>query len=339
MKKWYLAAIAVTLLLGQPLMAAPELNPDHPDSYVVQKGDTLWGIAGKFLRDPWKWPEIWQANPQVENPHLIYPGDQLTLVYLDQQPRLVVTKQGPVKLSPTVRSEPLDNAIPAIPLDKINAFLRNSRFVMPEELVGAPYVVAGEQRHIVVGAGSQLYARGDFSSGEGRYGVYREGEIYKSKKTGEVLGLHMLSVGQVKQRALEGDLATMEILSTSEEVRVGDLLLPPLEEALSSIFQPSAPAAEVSGTILGVEKGVTSIGPMDVVMIDLGRREGVVAGNVMAVYKLGETVPDPQTGEMIKLPDERAGLLMFFRVYEKMGFALVLSAQQALAVDDLVRMP
>jgi len=339
MKKRYLAFIALTLLLSGPLVAAPELNPDHPDTYVVQKGDTLWGIASRFLRDPWKWPEIWQANPQVENPHRIYPGDQLSLVYLDGRPRLVVSKQGPVKLSPTVRSEPLDQAIPAIPLDKINAFLRNSRFVMPEELVDAPYVIAGEQRHIVVGAGSQLYARGDFSGGDSRYGLFREGELYKSKQTGEVLGLHMMSVGQVKQVGLEGNVATMEVLSTNEEVRVGDLLLPPLEQALSSTFQPGAPAREVAGTLMDVEKGVTSIGPMDVVMIDLGEREGVAPGNVMAVYKLGETVPDPQTGEMIKLPDERAGLVMFFRVYEKMSFALVLSAQQALAVDDLVRMP
>jgi hypothetical protein len=339
MKKWCLALSVAASMFSQLLLAAPDLKPDHPESYEVQRGDTLWAIANRFLQDPWKWPEIWQANPKIDNPHLIYPGDILSLVYVDGKPRLVVSKKGPVKLSPKVRATTLDDAIPTIPLDDINAFWRNSRFVERDELIDAPYVLSGEEQHLIVGAGSKIYARGNVEDGGTSYGIYREGEAYVDEESGELLGIHMLGIGEVKLVSLEEDVATLEVLTSTGEVRTADMLLPARAEALSSVFDPSAPASEVEGKIMDVEKGVKNIGPMDIVMINLGSREGVEPGNVMAIYKLGESVPDPQTREMVKLPDVRSGLMMFFRVYEKMSFGLVLASSQALSVEDPVRMP
>ena len=138
------------------VQAAVQLKEGHPDRYTVAKGDTLWDISGKFLSQPWKWPEIWHANPQVKNPHLIYPGDVLSLVYIDGQPRLMLNRgesRGTIKLSPQVRSTPLAEAIPAIPLEKINSFLLSNRIInTAEEFAQRPYVVAGNQERVVSGA-------------------------------------------------------------------------------------------------------------------------------------------------------------------------------------------
>jgi nucleoid-associated protein YgaU len=318
------------------------LNPDHPDSYVVVKGDTLWDISGRFLQEPWLWPEIWHVNPQIENPHLIFPGDILSLVYVDGKPRLNV-KRGPmsntVKLSPTMRSEPIDNAIPAIPLDKINAFLSESRFIAPGEMNGAPYVVAGAERNIISGVGDKIYARGSFNAGQGIFGLFREGAMYRDPITDELLGVQATDIGEAKKIDQENDIATLVLNRTTQEVRNGDRLLPNASKPLVATFQPSAPVQETAGVILDVQGGVTQVGRMDIVMINLGAREGLAPGNVMAISKLGETVRDEMTNTLVKLPNVRSGLLMFFSVQEKMSYAIVLKADQSLNVGDLVEMP
>jgi nucleoid-associated protein YgaU len=342
MKKW-LIGLAGALFLGFAALAADVvLNPDHPDKYVVVKGDTLWDISGKFLREPWRWPEIWHVNPQIANPHLIFPGDILALVYVDGKPRIDVTRgalSNTVKLGPAMRSEPVDNAIPAIPLDKINAFLSQSRFVAPGELEGAPYVVAGAKRNIVSGAGDQIYGRGEFDPTRTVYGIYREGKLYRDPVTEEVLGLEATDIAEAKVVAQDGDVATLALNRTSQEVRIGDRLLPNSSAALRAEFQPGAPARDVTGIILDVQGGVTQVGKMDIVMVNLGARDGIDVGNVMAIYKTGETVRDDIAKGLVKLPDVRAGLLMYFSVYERMAYALVLKADQPLKVGDIVDMP
>jgi len=162
MRKLLYALAATTLLITSWAHAAPELRSDHPERYTVVKGDTLWDISARFLNNPWYWPEIWHVNPQVANPHLIYPGDRLALVYIDGKPRITkVASNDVVKLSPKVRSEPIDTPIPAIPLDAIGSFLTDTRIVSPEEINGAPYVLEGEDGRIITGAGDKLYARGE----------------------------------------------------------------------------------------------------------------------------------------------------------------------------------
>ena len=342
MRKLFLGLIGACLIMASAWANQVALNPNHPDSYVVKKGDTLWDISRMFLRDPWDWPEIWYVNPQIENPHLIFPGDKLRLVYVEGKPQIRVERgalSNTVKLTPTMRSEPVSNAIPAIPLEKISAWLNNSRFIEPGQLDGKPYVIAGGQGHLVTGAGSQIYGRGKFDADHKRWGIYRKGRVFRDPKTGEILGIEAREVGEANLDRVQGDIATMNVNKANIEVRIGDYLMPITNEPIRAEFYPSAPAHKVQGVILGVEGGVTTIGPMDIVMVNLGKREGLKAGNIMAIYKKGETVQDPKSNQWVKLPDVNAGLLMYFRVYGKMSYALVLSVDQPLAVHDSVRMP
>ena len=338
--------VALLLLAaGSLAQAEVQLKDGHPQAYTVVRGDTLWDISGKFLRQPWKWPEIWQANPQVQNPHLIYPGDVLNLVYVDGQPRIVLNRgesRGTIKLSPNVRSTPLAEAIPTIPLEKINSFLLSNRILDSEaQLSQSPYVVAGNAERVVSGAGDRLYARGDFvHGGEGQvYGIFRQGKTYTDPRTGELLGINADDIGTGEVVAEEGDIATLVLSRTTQEVRLGDRLLPTEERSVSSTFQPSEPATPVDGEILDVPRGVTQIGQLDVVTLNKGRRDGLEEGNVLAVYRNGEIVRDRITGESVKIPDERAGLLMVFRAYDKLSYGLVLNATRALEVHDKVRNP
>lgn len=349
MKKIFMGIIALAMLATSAWGQEAILRDDHPDRYTVVKGDTLWGISGKFLANPWMWPEIWHANPQIANPHLIYPGDVISLIYVDGQPRLVVERgddartykvqPGTVKLSPSVRVLPLAEAIPSIPLDAINSFLSSSRVVSAQELEQAPYVLAGGRERLIVGKGDFLYARGDFSGDVQSFGVYRRGDIYMDPVTKELLGIQARDIGSVRVRSLDGDIATTAVTRTTEEIRIKDRLLPWEERQIDATFFPSAPETEVDGIILAVEDGVTQVGKLDVVVLNRGEREGLQPGNVLAVYKKGALTRDPIANQVVALPDERAGLLMVFRTFEKLSFGLVLEAEMPLATNDLVRNP
>ncbi len=323
----------------------PRLKDSHPDSYIVVKGDTLWDISDKFLENPWVWPEIWQVNPQIENPHLIFPGDVISLVYLDGKPRLTLQRTykmspGTVKLKPSVRVMPLDQAIPAIPLERINSFLSRSRVLEEGVIEGAPYVVAGAEQHLIVGAGDNIYSRGEFSEGISAYGVYRKGQVYRDPETKEVLGIEARDIGSVSMRDTRGEIATLEVTRSTEEIRAGDRVLPTEERSIDSTFYPSAPEDEaIRGLIVAVEGGVTQVGYLDVVAVNLGERDKVEVGNVLAVYKRGERVRDRIAGDMVELPEERAGLLMIFRTFDKMSLGIVLESERPLAVLDRLYNP
>ena len=337
-------------LLGLVLLAAsvwvqaqePVFRDDHPDTYTVVKGDTLWDISGRFLRLPWKWPEIWHANPQISNPHLIYPGDVISLVYIDGQPRLMVNRGagGAIKLSPQARVKPIAEAIPTIPLDAINAFLRAGRIVEDASVVeSAPYVIGGEAESVVLGAGNKVYARGDFSANVPAYEFYRRGKTYINPETGEFLGIHLQEIGNGNVAAVEGDIATLNVTRSRQDVLVDDRLLESEERAVASTFFPSEPSQEINGLIMDVPNGVTQIGQYDVVLIDKGERDGLTVGNVLAIYKTGEVVRDRVMNERVQLPAERAGLLMVFRAYDKMSYGIVLQASRQMAILDQVRNP
>jgi nucleoid-associated protein YgaU len=339
MKKWLAALIGLSLTSS--LLAAGDtlLKPGHPNNYVVVKGDTLWDISGDFLNDPWKWPEIWQVNPQVSNPHLIYPGDVLSLVYVDGQPKIMVKRGGTVKLSPQMRESEHGNAIQAIPLGKIDAFLSKGRFVDPSSLKGKPYIIAGGKRHIVAGAGDQIYARGEFAGEDVTYGVFREEQLFTDPDTNEVLGLQLRNIASTNISSMDSDIATMEVNRSSEEIRIGDKVLVSEQRAITAVYQPSAPSEDIAGLIIGVEDGVTQVGKMSIVIINRGERDGLIEGNVLSILKVGEIVRDKVADELVQLPDERAGLMMVFRVYDKLSYGLVLRASQGLSVDDKVAMP
>ncbi|NVZ63062.1 LysM peptidoglycan-binding domain-containing protein [Pseudomonas gingeri] len=335
--------LALLLAFTGVVQAQVQLKDGYPQRYTVVRGDTLWDISGKFLREPWKWPEIWHANPQIANPDLIYPGDILTLQFVDGQPRLVVERgasRGTIKLSPQVRSSPVADAIPSIPLEKINAFLLSNRIVdSPEDFKKAPYILAGSNERVLSGMGDRIYARGAFDPTHSVYGLFRQGKVYTDPQTKEFLGINADDVGTGELLATEGYVGTLTLRRTTEEVRLGDRLFVSEERPITSTFMPSAPQAQISGVIIDVPRGVTQIGVMDVVTIDKGRRDGLAEGNVLAVYKTGETVRDRVTGQPVKIPDERSGLLMVFRTYEKLSYGLVLNATRSLAVLDKVRNP
>lgn len=341
MRKSLLALLL--LAAGGLAQAQVQLKEGHPERYTVVRGDTLWDISGKFLSQPWKWPEIWHANPQVENPHLIYPGDTLNLVYIDGQPRLMLNRgasRGTIKLSPQVRSTPMAEAIPTIPLEKINSFLLSNRIVdTTEEFEAAPYVVAGNAERVVSGVGDRIYARGQFPEGQPVFGIYRQGKSYTDPETQEFLGINADDMGTAEVVATEGDIATLIMQRSTQEVRLADRLMPTEERAINSTFMPSAPSQDIKGVILDVPRGVSQIGTFDVVTLNKGSRDGLVEGNVLAVYKTGETVRDRVTGEMVKVPDERAGLMMVFRTYDKLSYGLVLMATRQLELKDKVRNP
>jgi hypothetical protein len=203
----------------------------------------------------------------------------------------------------------------------------------------SPYVLAGEEKRLIMGANDELYARGDFSEGTQAYGVYRPGETYLDPDTGEVLGLQALSIGATRLQNLDGDVATMLVKRASEEIRIEDRLLPHEERAIASNYVPSAPSNEVEGLIVAVEGGRNNAGKMDVIIINKGEREGLESGNVLAIYQKGEVVVDRVKGGEVILPDTHVGLAMVFRTFDKLSYALVLEADKPLDLLDKVRNP
>lgn len=329
-------AAAPSAMAATPAVA---LVPDPPSRYTVVRGDTLWHISSRFLRDPWRWPEVWHVNPQVENPHLIYPGDVITLRYVDGKPVLEVQRavRPAVTLTPEAREVPGAGAVAAIPLDAIRPFLNRPRVLNEGELEAAPYVLSMESERLLGGAGTRFYARG-LSADGGRYNVLRQGQVYRHPVTDEVLGHEALHVGDAHlQRA--GDPGTLMIDRSRQEVLRGDRLLPAEREEWDHRFVPRPPERDVDGHIIAVMDGVSQIGQHQVVVLDLGRRDGMEPGHVLAIHRRGAMVQDDIAREKVRLPDERAGELMVFRAFDRVSYALVMRATMPMKVLDTVHRP
>lgn len=334
-----LVTFALLLTLSRAQADEVQLVDGHPDRYTVVKGDTLWDISATFLQSPWLWPKVWSVNPQIDNPHLIFPGDVVYLVYVNGKPQLRVDR-GPKKLSPTVRRTPLEQAIKAIPLEDLKSFLSDNLVLAENVLEAAPYVLGSENESIIAGAGDRIYARGSLpDTDQNYYGVYRPQRIYKDPVTEEILGYESRTLGGGYLVAVNGDVLSIDLKRTTEEVRVKDRVMPTQEEVIQSVFYPSAPETEVKGQILSVLRGVSKIGQYDVVAVNLGKREAVEPGNVLHVFKRGELVKDPTNGELVRLPNEKRGVLMIFKVFDRVSYALVMETEAALSVLDEVRSP
>ena len=313
------------------------LNPRHPDRYVVKKGDTLWDISAMFLRDPWYWPEIWYANPQVSNPHLIYPGDVLTLVYIDGRPRLVLERGGREKLEPRVRAEALEEAILTIPYDRIAAFLSQAAVIERDAADRAPYILTSRRGHIVHAAQSEVYVRGGDFAVDQDHSVLRIGDRLRDPDSGEVLGYQGQYVGQGRIVRV-GDPATMYLTATEREALNGDKLFP-VETDFPLRFVPRAPEQAVEGSIIHVFDGVSMVSSYQIVTLNRGSSHGLAPGHVLAVWQAGERVADRFGGGKAQLPDEYAGYLMVFKTYEKLSYGLIMQAQNEIRVLDKVRNP
>ena len=331
------------------------MKPDHPDRYVVVKGDTLWGIAERFLNDPWLWPKVWQINPNIRNPHLIFPGDVIVLYYVDGKPYLTLegmagvippTEPGvappkaieTVKLRPQIRYDTLEKAIDTIPRSAIAPFMYRPRVVTKEEMDKAPYIVSSYEEHLFSGTGHRVYVNNITDESLVQYGVIRPGQVYRDPDTNEILGYEAIRVAAARL-VRNGKPATFNIVSSKREVFNGDLLLPSEESELDFNFFPSPPRKEIDGRIISVFDGLSQIGQYNVVVLNRGQREGLVPGNVLAIYQAGKKVRDPQSSRWVTLPDERAGILMVFRTYEKVSYALVMKATRVMYVNDRVTNP
>ena len=239
-----LALISVWVLVATAVAEAP-FNDEIPDKYTVVKGDTLWDISAHFLAEPWLWPEIWHVNPQINNPHLIYPGDIISLIYIDGKPRLTLSRGRNIKLSPQIRETTDRQAIPALPLEMINSFLSRNRVVEPGVLESAPYILSGQNRHLLTGKGDDFYARGDFSEAENAYGVYRNGGAFTDPTTNEILGIRAKDVGAGSVKTIDEDIATLKATRSIEELRIDDRLLPLEERKVDASFYPNSPPDDI----------------------------------------------------------------------------------------------
>ena len=293
------------------------VNPDHPKSYVVQKGDTLWDITGKFLKEPWLWPQVWEANPQIENPHLIYPGDVISLEYKDGRPILAVRRGSKdsryVRLSPTVRSYEKAEAIPTIPIDAIKQFLTRPLVVDKEEMSDWPYVVSSYNEHLVAGTGNKIYVRGLTDDDVGkRLAIYRKGKPYlkggvslKNYQDGkyssfsippdvkdeDIIGYEAIYIGDAIVEK-NGDPATAIVASANREILAGDRLARESGTDVNANFMPVSPTRDVNGNVISVFDGVSEIGQYQIVVLDLGTADGMQRGNVLGVYQSGKFVND-----------------------------------------------
>ena len=338
-----LIGLLLGLLLSWGALAAGNVavNPDHPDQYVVQKGDTLWSIAARFLRDPWLWPEVWQANPQIGNPHLIYPGDVISLSYVNGEPRLSLQRGGVVKLSPRIRSTPASGAIPAVPLDAIRQFLTRPYVVDAGALTGAPYIVSFGEDHLIGSTNVKAYVRQIESDQQVFFDVVRPGGPYRDADTGEILGYEAKLIGSA-ELLRTGDPATVMLDNMEHEFIIGDRLIPDTKDIPLGTFVPKAPDKPVNGSIISVLEGVNQIGQYDLVVLDRGESDALQPGDVLAIDYNGIRVPDPIAGTgrtLVKLPNEPSGLLLVFRAYPRVSFGLVMYATRAIHVGDRVLSP
>lgn len=356
---------------AQVAQAAPTLppdavNPNAPMRYTVKHGDTLWGISSLFLRDPWLWPEIWYDNPQIHNPHRIYPGDVLVLAYgADGRPRIYVESSisgsdsggggtagvsGVIRLEPRLRSSALEGAIPVIPYSSIAAFLSRPTILSVEQVDHAPHVLAFRDEHQAAGENEEAYVRGlgDAPAGA-RFLVMHIGEKLKDPESGRLLGYQGLYTATAVVKRT-GDPATVTLIVPGRETLRGDCLIPD-DNGNPLNFVPRAPTAPVNGLIISVIDDVHAIGQYDIVAINRGTSQGVAPGTVLAVDQVGEAVADrgvaaydkwgrPDTfAHSVKLPNERAGTLLVFKAYDDMSYALVVGASEQMQVADIVRNP
>ena len=334
--------------------ASGMLKPGAPMHYTVKRGDTLWGIASMYLKDPWLWPEVWIINPQVANPHLIYPGDKLALAYgADGRPQVSLEQAGAVRLDPRLRTSALDSSIPTIPYSSIAAFLLRPSVMTEDEIRHAPYVLAFRDAHEIAGAGNEVYVRNLPAAQNTRFAVVHIAGPLRDPDDGKVVGYEgIYTATALVQRP--GDPAKALLIDPARETLRGDRLLSADASETPINFTPRAPSGDIHGRIIDVVGGTDLIGQYAVVVINRGKRHGLEPGNVLAVdqagamvrdlYRGGRQIGDTNNGGVsfapkVRLPDERAGTLLVFKVFERVSYGLIVGASDTIHVQDVVHNP
>lgn len=329
--------------LDQTRETTPVLRNDAPLRYVVKKGDTLWGIANRYLADAWQWPELWYVNGKLANPHKIYPGDVLELYNVKD--RTVLARSSDVapdldleRLSPQVRESELGDNLPAIPIDAIRNFLNGPRAVDLETLEAAPYLLSFAEENLLGAAQMPVYIKRLSESQGTVFATVRKGERYKDPDTGEVLGYEAIPSGEVEVKSF-GNPAAGVMTKSTREVLVGDRMLPLEANHFNANFYPHAPAQPVNGRIISVFDGVSQIGQYYIVAMNRGSKHGLEPGHVLSVLQASRAVKDPVTGKTEYLPKQQAGLLMVFKTMPSISYGLVMTATRAIHVLDHVEKP
>ena len=329
----------------QPSQHEVEFKASAPEQYTVVPGDTLWDLSNRFLVQPWFWPEIWYLNPQINNPHLIYPGDVITIFYVAGKPYLTVG-DGPrisgERLSPKVRSEDIDQSAYGVPINAIQPFIIRPRVVSEELLNTSPYIVGSQEPRLAYGAGDRVYVRGLDADAHGSYTVYRAGDALYDPRTNELLGYEAIMVGDGDIVRID-DPATFDLIETNREALRGDRLLPINFSEQDTEFVPHAPSNEVKGNIISLFDAITQVGSFQVVTVNLGERDGMEKGHVLSVNQAGRVIADPfeKRGARVtvELPEETAGLAMVFRTFDKVSYALIMETTRPIRVGDSVTTP
>lgn len=345
MRKLIITLILIPSLLSITPIKADEiaLRDDSPDRHVVVPGDTLWGIASRFLKDPWRWPEIWELNRvQVKNPHKIYPGDVVILEKTLRGARLRLSEDDEysvktVKLSPKIRTEQSGtSAIPSIPAAAIEPFLSQPLIIEKNGLDNAPYILGSSEGRVALSTGNTAYVS-ELPKNKGTaWQIFRPGKALKDPdQKDSVLGYEATYLGNAKVTAF-ADVSTVIITHASEEILKGDRLVP-APGTIFNNYAPHAPDFSLNGRIISVYGGVTEIGRGDIVALNKGELDGLEMGHVLAIYRRSQV--KSLQGQMVQLPDERTGLVFVFRVFDKIAYALVVQSTQSIKVSDAVKTP
>ncbi|MCB4810714.1 LysM peptidoglycan-binding domain-containing protein [Methylovorus menthalis] len=380
----YIITPLVLACLALPAAADDvQLQPDRPERYVVVKGDTLWAISGKFLKDPWKWPKVWNMNrEQIKNPHLIYPGDVVVLDTSSGEPQLRLLRET-VTLQPGIREEPLDReAVPSISPSTIAPFLSRPLIVEPDSLKESPTIIAGPQNRVAYAPGNKVYIDKMPEDQGNVWHIYRPGKIMVDPENKEPLGLEALYLGDLKVIKF-GDPATGEITRAKEEIFSDDRLVK-VEDKLQFNYIPHAPESEIKGRIMAIYGGVAEAGANTIISINKGKADGLEEGHVLSINRAGTYVsrkptekkaeekfklpefrfkdvdpneeknkkPQSKSDEkydpkkdpandksLVKLPDERIGLLMVFRTFDRVSYGLIMQAAEPVNLLDTVNTP
>ncbi len=360
-------------------VAVASIRENTPRQYTVKSGDTLWAIAGHFLNDPWYWPELWSKNPQINNPHLIYPGDIISLIYVNGQPVFQVSRNGQVvnssagakqtqtqaatetqtktntfeqvhtggplrqvKLSPRIRATSLEESIKTIPLDAILQFTTRPQVITLEEWNDAPYIVGSDDKHLILSQGNRIYIKGELDKEKLRYSIYRKGDKLIDPKSGDLLGYESIYAGEARIIKYANPASAI-INKAKREIIVGDRLLSTDDSKINNLFFPKPPESDVEGEIISLFDAISGIAQYQIAVINLGKRDGLEVGNILATYTKGEVVRDrfeETEGQInVTLPNERSGMIMLFKIFDRVSYGLILEADRVIHRNDQVRTP
>jgi len=345
-----------------PEVESSVVTPDYPERYVVVKGDTLWDISKRFLKDPWLWPSVWHINPGIRNPHLIYPGDIIVMYMVNGKPYITLDGQAGmrpsgaateklprdikpglkvVKLSPSSRVSGIHKAISTIPMNAIRPFLDRPRVVTEDQLDDAPYIVSSYEEHLISGTGNRVYAM-NVETPLAAYNIVRPGKEYVDPESGDVLGYEAIYLADARLLKVgEDEPTTLIVTKALREVLNNDVLIPYEQRDEMFQFTPRSPQEKVKGQIMSVFNGVSQIGQHMVVALNRGEDDGLAPGHVLAVMQKGAEVNDSKAFlfSSVDLPDERAGIMMVFKTYKNMSYALIMEANRAMHVNDRFENP